>query len=760
MKWFVFLFIAIIFIVSPYKTGLYSNDSFYSLSLIIFSLYLLLFARLLFKKELYLFKNVSFILLLPLCYIISLPVAENPKGAWDSLLQWVTFIAFFLLLYWSASDRKINRWLPLVFQMTGAWIAIYSILLFLGIVELNGAFVADRLGSVFKYPNTFGMSMIVFFLFSLVLLLKKENALIFKIVYSLPLLLFFVSFILSYSRGMILVFPIVWFIGLLLLKARKQIEYCIYSIISISLSFVAYIILVRDVSPSFKSIVLLVLILISTVLILTIKFLVEKWENRLNWIEFKNIYRVILPLVILLLFTLGVLDVINKGLVFQQLPSRFQERVESIDITSGTAKERLIFNKDALKISKESPFIGFGGEAFRVIHKKYQELPYQANKIHNGFFEWLVDTGWVGLLILISVILYLYKRIIQRYIKEENVIQLAVFLSTLVIFIHSFIDFNFSYGSVWLLVFWLFTMGISKEIKIKTPHIKKNKKKQMEVTRKKDYFSIVVYSLFTILVGFCIVFSYRFMVADQIMKEVTPLTKNIKIEQQIERAVRLDPTNIEYWKKLGSIYLEGYKHDHTYKKKVEDVINRITNLEPNNSNVLRDAGTLAEKIGNTKDAIKFYEKGIKVDRFNTSLYTQSIMTKTTFANKLKMEGNTAEINPLLQEAIKEYKQNVYWYEEFLEKPLTDHDAFNGRNFSISDSTHYYAALSYYLLGEYEQVLSILDYVGEQKKEDLVALGILSLEHLGEKEKATELLGENEKRFKNLRDSIERVRKTY
>lgn len=746
--------------VSPYQTGLYTNKSFYSLSLLIFSLYFLLFIRQLYKKEIYLFKNVSIVLLLPLCYLFSFPFAENPKGAWDSLLQWVTYISFFLLVYWVSLDKKIKKWLPLTFHLTGVWISIYSLLLYLNIVELPGAFVVGRLGSIFKYPNTFGMTMIMFFFFALLMLIRKESTLNQVIVYSMPLVPYFVCFILSYSRGMILVVPFVWLIGLLLLKTKMQIEYCLYSVISITISLIAYIILVNNLSTVIKALVIIVLILISTGCFLLVKFLLKKWENQVMRIEEKSIFRFALPALVLLVFILGILDLTHQGLVFQQLPPRLQERIESIDIASGTAKERLIFNKDAIKISKESPLIGFGGEAFRVISKKYQEVPYRSNKIHNGFFEWLVDTGWIGFTILIGVIMYFYLRILRLYFKEENESQIAVILATLVIFIHSFIDFNFSYGTVWFFVFWLIIIGINKDSDIYLPQLKKKKGKKVETNRKKDYFSIGVYSIFSVAVVICFIFSYRFMEADKIVKKVKPSMNPAIVEQEMERAVILDSTNVEYWMKLSDHYIRVYKQNSAYKEKVKRVINKITTLEPHNSAVFRNAGMLSEKIGDTEGAIHYYSEGLKIDRYNTGLYTYSIKAKNDLASEMINNDGDEKAKSILQSAIHDYRENIYWYEHYLGQPIKDLEAFNGRGFKISYLTHFNGALSYYLLGQYEQVLKISDQVVGEKNHDLEALAILSLERMGENEKATDKLRLNQEKYENFSSSVEKLRHTY
>ncbi|MFS0864982.1 O-antigen ligase family protein [Fredinandcohnia sp. 179-A 10B2 NHS] len=732
MNWFIFIFISLIFILSPYKTGLYSNLSFYSLSILLFSLFVLLIVRLYFKREVYVLKNVIFILIIPLIYLLPLPIAENPLGAWDSVIQWFSFATFFLLLYWSASEPNIQKWLPFVFQFTGVWIAFYSMFIYLDLLQLQNAYIAGRLGSIFKYPNTFAMIMIVFYFFSLIFLLKRELSFLQKLIYVIPLVPYIIGFLASYSRGMMLVFPIVWVIGLLLLRMKMQLEYFLLTIVSFGYALFAFSV-IGSRGETFLHILLLVgSILLSVVTVYLVKYLLkrwnaplEKWENR-RWSQF------MLPTITVLLGLLMVLDITNQGLVYKQLPSGLQERIKDIDLTSGTAMERLIFTEDALRISKESPFIGHGGEAFRVIFKKYQQLPYQSNKTHNGFAEIVIDTGWIGLILFLAVIFYIYYQLFKRYRKEsDNSTLLAVMLSTLVLFIHSLLDFNFSFGTVWLLILWLIVLGLTTQSTYKGRT--RNKQK---VSKPKNNIALVgIYSIFTLLVISCSVFSYRFMQADRLVTEAKQFTGLHEQEQLLEKAVSLNPYNISYWMTVSNVYLQLYKSDSTYKGKIEEVIAQTTEVEPNNSEVLKKAGDFAEKLGNEQEAVTYFSRGLEVDKFNTSLYARTIKAKVLLAENTK---DVSEVSELLNSALQDYQNNLQAYESFKEKLLKDHDDFNSRNFTVSNISHEYAGLAYYLLEDYSQVIAIMNQLESEPSEQLLALIVLSYEKLGKSNEAIEI----------------------
>src|SRR5690625_4497372 len=101
-------------------------------------------------------------------------------------------------------------------------------------MEFPSAFIFNRFAGVFQYPNTFGMVMAIFFLFSLVMLTKESLRMSEIVIYAAPLCLFFYLFIGSFSRGMFVVFPIVFLGALLFVKPSRQLLMIVASIVSAS----------------------------------------------------------------------------------------------------------------------------------------------------------------------------------------------------------------------------------------------------------------------------------------------------------------------------------------------------------------------------------------------------------------------------------------------------------------------------------------------------------------------------------------------
>ena len=117
---------------------------------------------LLIKKETYSLKAVMIVILLPISYLVSLPTAESPRGAMDSLIKGLTYSSFFLLLYWVSFNPKIKKWLSPIFILTGTWISLFMLGIFYGFYDFHDAILNDRFAGVFQYPNTFAMVMVPF----------------------------------------------------------------------------------------------------------------------------------------------------------------------------------------------------------------------------------------------------------------------------------------------------------------------------------------------------------------------------------------------------------------------------------------------------------------------------------------------------------------------------------------------------------------------------------------------------------------------
>lgn len=756
MRWLIFIILSGIFLITPYFKGLYYNSDFYGISIFLFILYFILIVRLYKKKKLISIQLVIPIMLLPTCYLISFLTAENPKGALDSIILWTSYACFFVLLFWSAGHERIKASLPFIFQLTGIWITFFTLLVYYEVLNLRSAFVAGRFASIFQYPNTFGMFMAVFVLFSLIMLTSRKLSLIAVLFFSVPLVSFIVCFIQSFSRGMFLIFPICWFLCLFLLKLEKQIEYTIYTVVYFLLSIIVYKSMENGeitLSPVPGLSSLFICTFLSIIFVYFFKYFIFKKKILLliNIANKKGNHFFLPSILFFLLFFIG-LDIKNNGFISQQLPEQLLSRVETINLEASTAKERLIFIEDARLISKDSPLIGFGGEAWVTIYKKYQQLPYISNKAHNGFMEMMIDTGWVGLLTFIGILLYFYLQIYKKYKhNQENSLQIAVFISSMAILLHSFLDFNFSYSTIWLTLLWLLLMGLAS----------KSKKEQERNVNK--YFNTIAISLFSLIVAVSLFFCFRLILADTQFTNFKTAKSLVLKEEALEKAISYDPYNSMY--QINSIELNLNKYqkgkDIQVKERLLTAIEELTELEPNNSLNLLKAGNYAERMGEHDLAIKYFHSGLAVDKYNKQLYEHSIKLKVSKAANLLKQGEHLKARELLQSAIADYKNNVYWMDFFKDHAPENPEKFNSRKFQVTEQSHYFASLAYLELNDYKSALTAAENLDDRsiQKRKLFALIVLAMEDFGNINEAKDLTIKSELKYPNFNITLDKLRKS-
>lgn len=757
MKWFFFSILSVIFLWTPYQRGLYFNYDLYSVALILLSLFIVLVIRVVVRNEWEAIVPVFPLFILPFFFLISMINAKNPQGAMDSVINWIAYVSFAAILFWSTNNHKSRKYLPLIFQSTAIWITFHMLFNDYGFLAFPNAFIAERFAGVFQYPNTFGMLMIVFYLFSLMLLMNSKQSWYQSLVYAFPLVPYFVCFIESYSRGMYLVFPITWLLGLMLLKTGKQISYLLITLITVGFSLLVTKMMDMPILQETPILSLLLVLILSSVaswltLFLLLKIMAHPIFEKIRVFELKKFSRFVGPLFIVIIGLLGILDIQNKGFVYQQLPADLQERLSSVSGSNSSAVERSLFMEDALAISKESPWIGHGGEAWVTMYKDYQQLPYHSNKIHNGYLEFLVDIGFLGAFFTLIVFGYLFFLVIYHYQKDrENTLPIAVIVTLLTIGAHSMIDFNMSFGSVWFIIIWLLIMGI-KPIPLFILE-------QASIKRA----TIVAASSVALLTLFASVVTYQSIKAEQYYKTALDTSNLIEVETQMTKALNNNERNMKYWYLMSDTKIrlaqKGINEEEN-KRYVMQVAETIKRLEPKNSLAIYRAGIMLERIGHEEEALPFYEAALHVDRFDPLIYETAIKQYTKHAILYKEKGKLEKAERYATRAVEIYEKNRDSYGLIIQNPIGPNH--NSRELRVTIDSYEYAAVAYFLKEDLQGMLSLLDSIEktEKEKSKLIAIVILASEKLEQGDIAASLINDYSSQYSDVDDQINLFKEKY
>ncbi|MGN7360568.1 O-antigen ligase family protein [Paenibacillus sp. SAF-054] len=131
-----------------------------------------------------------------------------------------------------------------------------------------------------------------------------------------------------------------------------------------------------------------------------------------------------------------------------------------------TAQERIVRNfstvsargaiyRDAWRLYGQAPWFGQGGDTWRLSYRAVQSNPYVGSQVHSGYLDILLNTGIIGILLILLLIgtggWLLYRT------RRQLLPVFGVFV------LHSAADIDWSFGLVWLLMLLVVAWGASYE---------------------------------------------------------------------------------------------------------------------------------------------------------------------------------------------------------------------------------------------------------------------------------------------------------
>ncbi len=139
-------------------------------------------------------------------------------------------------------------------------------------------------------------------------------------------------------------------------------------------------------------------------------------------------------------------------LKYLYLPNKLVDKINSISLKDKSVWERGIYYKDAIKIIKNNPLVGQGGNSWKYYYKYIQEYNYITIEPHSYPLQLFMDYGIIAITSLISIIIIVL-------LKKKNIYVTALFL----LLTHSFMDFDMSFFYIMVLAFVLLAIIASDE---------------------------------------------------------------------------------------------------------------------------------------------------------------------------------------------------------------------------------------------------------------------------------------------------------
>ncbi|MGG0814135.1 O-antigen ligase family protein [Paenibacillus alvei] len=559
-------------------------------------------------------KLSLFVFLLPASFALSMITAASNYLAVNMLIIMLMYGIFFVASSIIAQDSVVNRTLNLaimiisyivvffgLFHWLGNGPGVTAIIKWLGVsTTSSGAYLnavmsdsnGERLTSVFQYANTYAGFLMAFLLGALFFISKSQKWWG-KSVHAFMIVPIMLSIFLTLSRGGLLLLPVAFVVVLVFLKPYRQLMWFMHLVISgvitvLILNPVTEIGLQiqKDfaVSVSLKG---WAYIIVGSLLSAAISYVLERWispwlERRTTAISNKRWGSFLIPVGGAVLAGLLLCILIGTN-VKNMLPENITTRLETINFQQHSVLERITFYKDSLKLVADYPLIGAGGGAWAALYSKYENNPYDIQQAHSFYMQYLVETGIIGMLILMTFLIYIYWNYIRSYINandQERDSYFLYFILSTSILIHSAMDFNMSYVYIGILVF-ISLGGMTASIKSKPIEKRTQKTYRIALT---SILGVIGIGLFITSILF-VQASSSFASAKETVLTTQDFTKTMV---QLRKAKSIRSTHPEYAAFEANLYMSVYQQqkDEQFYAEAEKVLKNALGDNPHNKSLL------------------------------------------------------------------------------------------------------------------------------------------------------------------------------
>jgi len=383
---------------------------------------------------------------------------------------------------------------------------------------------------------------------------------------------------------------------------------------------------------------------------------------------------------------IGGITALKTGFLFKILPKFLVERFSQIGSITGITSGRNNFYRDGLNILKEHWLLGAGGNAWNSMYRQYQSYFYGSSEAHSLPLQMWLETGLLGILVLILLVVSLFILYFKNRKSESGIIITLVLMPILMLLAHSTLDFNFSYFSLPLMGFAL--MGCANGIKVK---------KDMEISIKPWVGMLLGLVIVIFPVSWQIGRSYAVKATKLVNHEnVTPqdVLDSINI---MEKAIAFNGWNVNYMIRegepvdsdllydLSELYNEFYKilekNDSNQililETKQAALVKRAYKLEPYNPFIAMNRAQSMFHSGNIEEGLLAVEKALKLNPMYSPRYQEVAQAYLAVVQFYMEQGDEESAKPYLERIIK------------LEKDLKDTNSKALVNIEMTEKTKEY-----------------------------------------------------------------------
>ena len=272
----------------------------------------------------------------------------------------------------------------------------------------------------------------------------------------------------------------------------------------------------------------------------------------------------------------------NKDKVNNKKKSRFIPKEKNptlVNNSSRSIRMRIAKWRNSLEIVKMHPYLGIGLGSFNAVYPLYHNKVFEDEGyeggffyggLHNDIYQYLVELGFVGLILFLFILLLIFIMLFEIFKSELSLFDFIFYISAMIGLVGLLTDSFFNYPLRYPTYLFLFSIIVGK-VYSKYIQVRKNKS-IFKISLKK--FLIIFLVFFIILSYFSITISYKKNLSEKSFNNAILMEKRGRIDktwQSLKKA-------IEYWpyRSMNLIYgtaicYENYKANKTEKNYRETV---------------------------------------------------------------------------------------------------------------------------------------------------------------------------------------------
>lgn len=760
---------SLIFLVSPYFRGLFFNENYYYVNILLQVVFLgsVIF---LYKPFIEYIQNqltIALLSFLAICtYILSYLSSVAPSLAANEMLRWISYLLVFLMLsVWLSRDKEnVRKWLWYVWVLAVVWITGFVYLVDFKVLSFTNAILGanDRFSSVFQYPNTFA-SITSALLIALLIKLSSKMSRTHLYIYGLISIPVAVAFLLADSRGGFLVVLLVWLVALFFLTWKQQIVFVLNSVVLVGLGFAGYSLYQTNMGNEnmFMAVIcLVVLSLLFLIVNLFIQKYIEKWQD----VALNNKLNLIMPIAFVsgLALTVVLLSTKLLNVLERIIPEGIYSRIQNINFEQHSVQERLIFYKDAFYVWLDHFWLGAGGGGWRALFEQYKSLPYYSTQAHSYYMQTLVEVGLIGSIIIFGFFGYIIIKGIRTYYKNERVqdqdqLLAPAILIVLTLLLHNTIDFNMSFGTYNLFLFTILAMIYSYVDSKKEDEWIKKAFGKLRVTNERLIPNVIVVIL-VILSIFTMYKSYAFSKANSIYEEATRIGGDFNtLARNVEQAVSLDSKNPNLRELRIRVLEHGYENTHNpqFLDEIDAEYQVMLKVNPTNHLYYQWYAEFLWGIGKQDEALEQLKKALHYAPWIQEVYEDNVKYTHQYILNNILDAEAEQV--YLKEVLDQLENKMQ---------IQQGDLPPGLNLTLpikyTDQNRIIFGKAYYYLGKHEESLELLESIDSSNlfEGDLIEyfiLKALNFEYLNDQSSLAELLDSEQSKEMYLNEMFEQAK---